>query len=90
MIGPALDNDGRSAFLFETVDGTLLAVSLDRRGANLPRDGGEQWIMQTEFKLGVHEAVPAAIDPEPILRGIRANGFFVWPARRTQPFGTAQ
>jgi hypothetical protein len=38
----------------------------------------------------VHEAVPASIDPEPILRGLKADGFFVWPANRTQPFGTAQ
>lgn len=90
MIGPALDDDARRAFLFETADGLYLAATLDRSGRNLPREDGQQWIMQTEFHLGVHEAVPAAIDPEPLLRGLKANGFFVWPANRTLPFGTAQ
>lgn len=90
MIGPALDDDASRAFLFESVDGGHLGVSLDRSGANLPRDNGEQWVMRTEFALGVHEAVPAAIDPEPILRGLKAEGFFVWRAHRTRPFGTAQ
>lgn len=90
MIGPALEQDSNRAFLFETADGAFLAATLDRSGANLPRGGGERWVMQTEFELGVHEAVPAAIDPEPILRGIQANGYFVWPANRTLPFGTAQ
>lgn len=90
MIGPALDNDASRAFLFESADGEFLGVTLDRAGANLPRDGGKQWMMQAEFALGVHEPVPAAIDPEPILRGLEAEGFFVWPANRTQPFGTSQ
>lgn len=90
MVGPALENDASRAFLFESADGVYLGVSHDRAGANLPRDQGQQWIMQTEFELGVHEAVPAAIDPEPILRGLKANGFFVWRADRTHPFGTTQ
>lgn len=38
--------------------------------------------------MGVHEPVPAAIDPEPILRGLEAEGFFVWSANRTLPMGT--
>lgn len=90
MVGPALENDTSRAFLFESADGAYLGVTHDRAGANLPRDGGKHWIMQTEFELGVHEPVPAAIDPEPILRGLMADGFFIWPVNRTQPFGTAQ
>lgn len=90
MVGPALNNDASRAFLFESADSAYLGVSHDRAGGNLPRESGQNWILQTEFDLGVHEAVPAAIDPEPILRGLKANGFFVWPASRTRPFGTAQ
>jgi hypothetical protein len=90
VVGPALENDATRAFLFESADGAYLGVTYDIAGVNLPRDKGQQWIMQTEFALGVHEAVPATIDPEPILRGLKARGFFVWPAVRTQPFGTSQ
>jgi hypothetical protein len=67
----------------------MFGVSLDSHGKNLPVcDGG--WVLRTEFSLGVHEPVPAPIDPEPILRGIRSQGYFVWQARRTLPYGTAQ
>jgi hypothetical protein len=38
--------------------------------------------------LGVQEVVPAPIDPEPILRGIRAMGYYVW--RQGIPRGTTQ
>jgi hypothetical protein len=89
-VDPALDDDSRPASLFETLDGKFLAVCLDRAGASLPRANGENWQFQTEFRLGVHEPVPVAIDPEPLLRGIKANGYFVWPANRTLPMGSAQ
>ncbi len=85
-----IGDDASRAFLFESADGAYLAVTLDREGANLPSGEGVQWTMQTEFALGVHEAVPAAIDPEPILRGLKAEGFFVWPANRILPMGTSQ
>lgn len=87
---PAYDADYRIAFLFESRNGELLGVSLDETGANLPVEGRDRWSLKTRFRLGVHEALPASIDPEPILRGLKARGYFVWPAQRTQPFGTAQ
>jgi hypothetical protein len=43
-----------------------------------------------QFELGVHEAVPAAMNPEPILRGIRANGYYVWSDASGSPSGTTQ
>jgi hypothetical protein len=89
-IDPELHVDWRPASLFETSDGRFLGVCLDRSGAALPRTNGEIWHFQTEFRLGVREPVPVAIDPEPLLRGIKSDGFFVWPANRTLPMGTAQ
>jgi hypothetical protein len=86
----SIGDDASRAFLFESADGAYLAVTLDRAGANLPRGDSQLWIMQTAFALGVHEPVPAAIDPEPILQGLKAEGFFVWPANRTLPMGTSQ
>jgi len=89
-VGPALDDDSRLAYLFETVDGAYLGVTLRKDGSLLPRGEGQVWHFQTEFRLGVHEPVPAAIDPEPILRGLKADGFFIWPVKRTLPMGTGQ
>lgn len=89
-LGPALDIDCTPAFMFRSRDGEQFGVSLDREGHNLPRGEGQRWEICAEFNLGVHEPVPASIDPEPLLRGIKSQGFFVWPARRILPMGTAQ
>ena len=87
---PAYDADFRIAFLFESRNGALLGVSLDETGSNLPVERQDRWTLKTRFRLGVHEALPVAIDPEPILRGLKSRGYFIWPAQRTLPFGTAQ
>ena len=84
------DEDFTPAFLFESRNGAWLGVSLDEAGSNLPAAEQDRWTLKTGFRLGVHEPVPAAIDPEPTLRGLKAHGYFVWPAQRTLPFGTAQ
>lgn len=89
-IGPALDDESRPAFLFESENREWRAVALDREGTPLPRDGGQSWTLILSFNLGVHEPVPANIDPEPILRGIRAQGFYLWKTNRVWPAGTNQ
>ena len=33
---------------------------------------------ETQPRGGLQEPVPAAISPEPILRGIRAKGYYIW------------
>jgi hypothetical protein len=64
---------------FNAMRNGLYAVSLDAAGADLPRGPcAEGWRFKVAFRLGVHEPVPASIDPEPILRGIRARGYYVW------------
>jgi len=71
-----LHDDATTAFLFQCGKSDLFAVSRDRTGANIPRvECPDGWLLRTAFKLGIHEPVPVAIEPEPILRGVA--GLFV-------------
>ena len=71
--------DAWNAFFFQCSDEQLFAVSLDKTGGNIPRSTCTQgWLLREEFLLGVQEPVPAAISPEPILRGISAKGYYIW------------
>lgn len=83
-------DDARKAFLFVNSARTLSAVTLDREGRNLPHPAICRWNFRGEFPLGVQEVTPFGVDPEPILRGVAANGYFVWPVENLQPFGTSQ
>ena len=92
IYGPALDIDARPAFLFHCGASDLRAVTLDGSGSNLPKtlckDG---WVLHTKFPLGVHEPVPATIDPEPIIRGILADGYYIWRDNNaSKPHATSQ
>ena len=81
--------DAQEAHLFQCGDNGLFAVTLDATGMNLPRGAcAEGWRLKTSFLLGVREPVPASISPEPILRGVRAVGYYVW--REGMPHGTSQ
>jgi hypothetical protein len=68
------------AYLFECEgDGGLLAVSLEPLGLNIPVNACfEGWRMREAFQLGVHEPMLVAIDPERMLQGIRARGYYIW------------
>lgn len=81
---------GREAFLFSC--GELAGVTLDREGGNLPGlSEGSIWRFVRSFTLGVRDVALATVPPEPILRGLVADGFFVWrtdDASRTP--GTSQ
>lgn len=87
-----MSGDAQTAFLFQCGAEQLFAVSFDRTGVNIPRSTCTQgWLLKEEFLLGVQEPVPAAISPEPILRGIRAKGYYMWRSGNTnQPKGTSQ
>jgi hypothetical protein len=83
------DAETLQAYLFQCDETGLYAVSLDASGADLPRGPcAEGWRFKVAFRLGVHEPVPASIAPEPILRGIRARGYYVW--REGLTHGTTQ
>jgi len=73
---------------FECDDIGLHAVSLDPLGNNVPCPCETGWRMTAAFPLDVQSPVPLAIDPEPLLRGIRESGYFVW--RQGCPHGTTQ
>jgi hypothetical protein len=81
MPDETLHDDATTAFLFQCGKSNLFAVSHDQTGANVPTAKcPEGWQLRKTFRLGVREPVPAAIEPEPILRGIAANGYFIWRA----------
>jgi hypothetical protein len=90
MVKPRYAGDDRlDAYLFQCDDNGLYAVSLLPSGRDLPRGICAQgWELRSAFSLSVNEPVPAAIDPEPILRGIRAKGYYVW--REGIPHATTQ
>jgi len=73
------DTDSVQAYLFECDDEKLYAVSIDPHGRNIPRSAcPEGWRLKTGFVLGVHEPVPAEIDTNAVLRGIRNAGYYIW------------
>ncbi len=84
-----LPDDATRAYLYFNSEEPLKAITRDRKGANLPTLRGS-WVFQREVLLGVQEPFEAGIDPEPILRGLRAGGYFIWPAASIEPFGTSQ
>lgn len=84
------DIDSQRAYLFETTDGRWFGVATDAEGTALPTDSGQNWLLKNEFQLGVQDAVLARIDPEPLIRGIKFAGFYVWPVNRIHPRGTNQ
>jgi hypothetical protein len=84
-----MHDDSTTAFLFQCGDSEVFAVSHDRTGANIPTgECAEGWLLRKAFRLGVCNPVPAAIQPEPILRGIASDGYFIW--RPGKIHGTSQ
>jgi len=79
-------SETRTAYLFHCRGDHLFAVSHDMTGANIPRttctDG---WLLRKTFELGVYSEVPASIMPEPIMRGIRNVGYYIWREHARQP-----
>jgi hypothetical protein len=83
------DTETQQAYLFQCDGNGLFAVSLDRSGANIPRGACvEGWRFRTPSCWASKRSCPRLIDPEPILRGIRAMGYYVW--RQGIPRGTTQ
>lgn len=85
------EDDATTAYLFVSRgDPSIHAVTRDPQGANLPSDGGAlTWQRKGSFALGVREAMPLHISPEPVLRSLEAQGFFIW-REGSNPRGTSQ
>lgn len=84
------DDDASTAYLFYCrQDPTIHAVSRDPRGVNIPIREASEWVLDRMIALGVREAMPLHIAPEPVLRGLEADGFFIWKDR-SNPMGTSQ
>jgi hypothetical protein len=76
MDGNEEELGGKPAFLFGS--GELLAVSLDSSGANLPAAPSGQWQLVRYFTLGVRDPGIDGVNPEVIISGIHAQGFYLW------------
>ena len=61
-----------------------MGITLDSSGANLPviqSAGG--WTLERYITLGIRDVGLEDINPEAVIRGIRAHGYHVW--RTTDP-----
>ncbi len=76
--------------LFLCIDNGHYAVSRDGAGGNLPRDecaGGWQFVRT--LVVEVDQPFPFAVDPEPILRALKADGYHILGSDNA-PHGTSQ
>lgn len=87
---PAGEQERRQAYVFQWNDTDLFGITLEPAGTNLPCSGEGTWHSRGEIVLGVRDPLALPIDPEPVLRGIRADGYFTWRLGQTHPFGTSQ
>jgi hypothetical protein len=92
IFGPAADTDAEDAYLFECDCEPLFAITRDATGSNLPpRSCPQGWRFNSAFALGVREVMPRTINPEPVLRGLRAVGYYIWREGYVRnPLGTTQ
>ena len=68
-----------TAYLFQRQETDLFAVSLDKSAAALPPLGNDQrWLLREEFRLGLLYPMPVPMEPDKVLRGIEANGYFLF------------
>jgi len=82
-------DDASSAYLFRACNDRMTwGVTHDALGMNLPPIAGG-WQLEREFALGVREAMPIQATPEPVLRGLYADGYFVG-REHSNPPGTSQ
>lgn len=85
------EDDATTALLFVSRgDASIYAVTRHPQGANLPSDGAAlSWQRVGKFALGVREAMPVHISPEPVLRALETQGYFIW-REGSNPRGTSQ
>jgi hypothetical protein len=68
-----------TAFLFQCQGSDLFAISLDRAGTSIPPlTDNQRWLLREEFQLGLLFPLPIPVEPDEVLRGIEANGYFIF------------
>ena len=73
--------EAATAYLFQCRnDSGLFAVSLERNAGNIPLGTAwyAGWRLRRELALGGGGPAPTDLDPEPILRGLRHAGYYIW------------
>jgi hypothetical protein len=68
------------AYLFHcTAARETHALTQDLTAANLPAGAClTGWVYDGEVRVSVSEPLPFRLSPEPVLRGLRAQGYFIW------------
>ncbi len=79
-----------TVYLFENDAEDTFAISRTANIAALPAPRAGAWTLKLKFGLAVDRPNPIGIAPEPILRGLAGNGYFVWSRHQINPFGTSQ
>ena len=76
------EDEAQRCYLFRCAsDGDLMAISTDPTARNITtRQCLTQWVPEGEIFVGVQESLPLALNPKPVLLGLRNAGFYVWKA----------
>lgn len=84
-------DEAQRCYLFRCAgDDELMAISTDPTARNITtRQCLTRWVPEGEVFVGVQEALPLSLNPEPVLRGLRIAGFYVWKAP-SSPTSTTQ
>ena len=74
-----MESGTRTTYLFQCASEGLFAISPDKSGKTIPRSScTEGWLLRQEFQLGTQDPVTPLMEPEPIIRGINAKGYYIW------------
>jgi len=74
-----MQTDVQTAYLFQCGNEDLFAVSYDKTGGSIPRSSCAcGWLLRQDFQLGMQNLLAAPVEPEPIIRGITAMGYYIW------------
>lgn len=68
--------------LYKFICGGRVAVSNDQAGASLPASK-KPWVHNGSINVKSSDQPRVGASPKDILDGIRNDGYFVWPAKRT-------
>lgn len=91
MVNQPVPDDAIAAFLFHCRhDPTLRAISVDPTAGNIEtRQCVAGWALDGQVTVGIQDVMPVALAPEPVLRGLRNTGFYVWK-EGSNPKSTSQ